>query len=411
MVVAGVNRERLAVRSRRVEGAPVVAVRAWLRAGSRVEATPGQALVSGRLLAEGTSRRSWREIAEAAEGRGASISSFGELELSGVSIDALAADWELAVDWAAELIQTPAFPEDRCAWAVRQAQGELAALADHPEAVTSWAFMDQLYSPHPAGRPPQGDAGSLGALDPDACRRFHRQASDAGVIVSVAGRIDAEAAERRVRERFAAFTGSAGLLAPPPAPAGAERRRQRPVPGDQAHVFLGCLTVPRAHPALTALRVLSVVLGSGGGLSGRIPHRLREREGLAYATHVDATAGAGLDRGRFMVYAGTSVATVERTIESVLDEVERLAADGVTDAELEEARAYLLGREPFRRETARQWAELMAAAVHYDLPLDSPEWVVERLNEVDREQVEAAAREYLQPDGIRITVGKPETEA
>lgn len=385
----------------------MVAVRAWLRGGSRTESVPGQALVSGRLLTEGTELRGWRVIAEAAEGRGMALTSFGDLELSGVSIDALAADWERAIDWAAELILTPSFPEERCAWAVRQAQGELASLADHPEASTNWAFLDQLHSPHPAGRPPQGNAESLAALDPGACRRFHDRSLDAGLIVSVAGRIDAAAVASHVHERFGDLVGGQGQLRTPPAPDGRVPRRTWPVTGEQAHVFLGRLTVARADPALAALRLLSVILGSGGGLSGRIPSRVRESEGLVYAAHVDAAAGAGLDRGRLMVYVGTSVETVDRAIECVREELHRLVVDGVTEDEVEEARAFLLGREPFRRETARQWADLMAAAVLYDLPLDSPEWVVERLMGVDRAQIEAVAREFLHPDGLRIMVGRP----
>ncbi len=401
--------ERLEVRGRHVDGAPVVAVRVWLRGGSRIESTPGQALVTGRLLTEGTAQRSWREIATAAEGRGMALAAFGDLELSGVAIDALAADWELAIDWSAEMVLTPAFPEERCAWAIRHAQGELASLADHPEASTSWAFMDQLYSPHPAGRPPQGDPASLASLDRLACRRFHERALAGGVIVTVAGPIDPAAAESRVRERFSELTGELGEHPSPPPPDAPEPRRDWPVPGEQAHLFLGRPTVARADPALPALRLLSVVLGAGGGLSGRIPYRVREREGLAYATHVDAAAGAGLDPGRFVAYVGTSVGSVTRAIECVREELATLIAEGVSEAEVEEARAYLLGREPFRRETARQWADLMAASVHYDLPLDSPEWVVERLRAVDRAQVEAAAREHLDPDGLFITVGAPAT--
>jgi zinc protease len=407
LVAAAVSGKRLRTRARRVEGAPVVAVRAWLRGGSREELTPGQALISGRLLSEGTAQRSWRDIAGAAEARGASVAAFGDLELRGLAIDALAADWELAVEWAAELVLESSFPEDRCVWARRQAEGELASLADHPDSSTSWAFLDQLYRPHAAGRPPHGDVESLGRLGPDHCREFHLRALEAGLVVSVAGLIDPEAARERVRQVFARTEGEARGHQPSPQPVGGEPRQNWPVKGDQAHVFLGKLTVPRGHEALPALRLLAVILGAGGGLSGRIPNRVREQEGLAYVTHVDTAAGAGLDRGRFVTYVGTAVETVDRTIEVVREELERLRDGGVTDAEVEEARAYLLGREPFRRETARQWADLMAAAVHYDLPIDDPEWVVDRLASVDREQIEQAARRFLDPEDLKITVGAP----
>ncbi len=387
----------------------MVAVRACLRAGGREAPLPGLGLVAGRLLSEGSAERSWRQIAQGAEDRGASIAAFGDLELQGLAIDALAADWQLAIDWAAELALEARFPEDRCEWAVRQAEGELASLADHPDASTGWAFRDQLYTPHPAALPPQGDARSLERVDAEACRAYHRRALEAGLIVTVAGPIDPELTERLVRDRFATITGPRSPLEGPPTPAGADPRRAWPVRGDQAHVFLGHLTVPRRHPDLAAMRFLSTILGSGGGLSGRLPFRVREREGLAYATHVDTVAGGGLDAGRFAVYVGTSPETVGRVEAAVGEELRRLLDEGVTDAEVEEARAYLVGREPFRRETARQWADLMVAAVHYGLPLDDPAWWAERLERVDREAIEAAARKHLRPAALKVTVGAPAT--
>jgi predicted Zn-dependent peptidase len=80
---------------------------------------------------------------------------------------------------------------------------------------------------------------------------------------------------------------------------------------------------------------------------------------------------------------------------------------GIEETELEEARAYLLGREPFRRETARQWADILTEAAHYGLPLDDPEQRKTELNALDKATVEAVARRHIRPDELRVTVGLP----
>src|SRR5215218_10624441 len=103
----------LPARVRRVEGAPVGAVRLGVRAGARVEPVPGQSLLTGRMLSEGTRTRDWLRIADEAEGKGMVLSSYGTFECHAVAVDALARDWELALEWAAELLLTPSFPEDR----------------------------------------------------------------------------------------------------------------------------------------------------------------------------------------------------------------------------------------------------------------------------------------------------------
>jgi zinc protease len=400
---------RLGVRVRRVEGAPVVAVRLVACGGARVETRPGQALVTGRALEEGSLRRDWRQIADEAESRGMMLSSFATFEGHGVNVDALAGDWELALDWGAELLLSPAFPEERCAWIAKQAAAELESLADEPEVKTSWGFLEQLYAPHPRQRPLQGNVASLEALTPADCAEFHRDAMGQRLIIAVAGVIDEEAVRRRLRGLFADLPPGRAPLPEPAPPAGLPgRRREVAIEAqDQAHLYVGQLTVPRRHPDYTALELLAVVLGSGAGLTGRIPARIREREGLAYTAHAQTVAGAGLDPGRLFAYLGTSPATVEQAERGVVEEISRLVEDGIEPAELEEARAYLLGREPFRRETARQWADLLLESEQYGIPLDDPARRGADLAALDRAAVASAARRHIRPDALSVTVGLP----
>lgn len=400
--------DRLTVRVRRVEGAPVVAVRLWFRAGARVETIPGQALLTGRMLTEGTRRRDWKKIADDAESKGMILSSYGTFECYGVTVDALARDWELALDWAAELLLEPAFPEDRCAWLAKQAAAELESLADQPDVKTAWRFLDQLYTPHPRRRPLHGNEESLLSLTPDDCIRFHQGALAQGVLATVAGVIDEEAVRERLLGLLSGFQVEPKPFPAPPEPAGTEERCFVETEAeDQAHLYIGHLTVPRNHPDFTALEVVSVVLGSGAGLTGRIPLRIREQEGLAYSAYAQTAAGAGLDPGRMVAYVGTSPATVEKAEKGVVEEIARLVEDGVREEELEEARSYLLGREPFRRETARQWADLLTEAAQYGLPLDDPDLRERELRALDLATVQEVIRRHIRPQDLRVTVGLP----
>lgn len=400
---------RLVVRTRRVAASPVVAVRAWVRGGARAERVPGQALITGRLLLEGTRRRDWRTIAEEAEARGMALHGFGAFEMHGIAIDALAADWERSLDWLAELLLEPAFPEDRCRFQARQAAGELESLADQAEVLTAWAFLEQLYTPHPLSRPLQGDAASLRGLVPADCAAFHAEALERGAIVSVAGAIDEEAVRARLERSLGDLGGEARPGPEPPAPQGtaASRREVATHAADQAHLYLGHLTIDRLDPDHAALDLLSVVLGAGAGLAGRIPQRIREQEGLAYTAVAACAAGASLDPGRLVVYVGTAPDKLARAERAAVEELESVLAAGLADQEVDDARGYLLGREPFRRETARQWAELMAESELFGLPLDDPEWLLAAYRGLDRPAVEAAAHRHLRPGDVKVTLGLP----
>lgn len=401
---------RLTTRVKRVGETPIVAVRLWLRGGARHEALPGEALLTGRLLAEGTRRRSWREIATQAEDRGMVLQSFATYESIGVTVDAMAEDWREALDWVAELALEPSFPGDRLAWLRRQAWGELESLMDQPEVRTGRAFLEQLYHPHPYGRALQGDAESLRRVAAEGCAALHRRALDWGGLLVVTGLIDEEAVARRIGALFGALAGGAPALPEVAAPSGlGAGHRTVAIAGetDQAHLYAGHLTVPRRHPDTVALAVLAVILGAGAGMSGRLPARIREKEGLAYHVDVATYAGAGLDPGRLVTYAATSSETAPAAERAIREELERLLADGIDDVELEEARSYLIGRDPFRRETARQWADLLAEAEFYGLRTDRPEWVIEQLRALGRRDVEEAARRWIRPAELKVTVGRP----
>jgi len=421
---------KVTIRVRRVPGAPVVGVRAWVSGGARVEEHPGQALVTGRSLSEGTVHRDWREIADASEALGAAIASSASFEAHGASVDVRSAHWREGLEWAVELLTEPSFPEERCRWMARQAASELDSLRDQPEARAGLAFLEQLYAPHPRSRPLQGSAESLERLGAAECRAFHDRALAAGgLTITVAGdfgreggldggrEVDEERVEAYLGELLtrvpvrSAWSAGAGS-APVPAPAEplglpeSHRRVDLP-PGDQAHLYAGCLTVHRAHPDRHALEVLGIVLGAGAGLTGRLPERVREREGLAYSVQVHALAGAGLDRGRLVVYVGTSPGTVAQAERAVTEELRRVVEEGVGADEVGEARSYLLGRDPFRRETARQWADLLSEALLYGVPEDDPAWSREELEAVGVDEVVAAARRHIDLARLKVTVGVP----
>lgn len=391
---------------------PSVALRIWLPGGQLTEPTPGLALACGRLLTEGTAARTWDRIVEAAERRGMDVGGVGGAEIIGLSIDALAADWREALDLGCELALGAIFPADRCEWVRRRTAAELESLAEQPEVLAGWAFMEQLYGAHPWSRPRQGDPTSLESIATASCAAFHRESMTRGLIVSVVGDLDEEAARELLERRLGAVAppGEGGGPKPlPPAPRAAEpSRREVELPdADQAQVLLGHLTVPLAHPDFVALELASVVLGSGPGLVGRIPERVRERDGLAYAASVGTASGAGSAPGRFVVHAGTAPERVEQLIAAVREELARLLGYGIRPEELEEARRFLLGSDPFRRETARQLAVLQAQAALLGVPVDHADWLIRSVEALDRAAVESAVRRHLHPDRLVVTVGLP----
>lgn len=409
LVQPAVGGRRLVVRVRRVEGMPVVAARMVLRGGARAETKPGQSLITGRMLAEGSRHRDYQRINREAEDLGMLVQSFATYESIGVAVDSLAADWRQALAWLAELVLEPSFPRDRFDWLRRQAAGELDSMMDQPEARASRSFLRQLYGDHPYGRPLQGDAESLAQLRVEDCAGFHQRALGMGALVTVAGEIDEDQVEAHLADLLAPLAGRAGTedVAPALAVSTPERCEVEAGEADQAHLFAGHLSVRLADPDLPLLELAGVALGAGAGLSGRLPERIREREGLAYQVGVAIAAGAGLDPGRLTVYVGTSPSSLAQAETAVREEFVRLLEGGLSPTEVEEARAYLVGREPFHRETARQWVARLAEAEFYGLPSDQPDALAQRLRGVTAADLQPVLQRHIRPQDLHLTIGLP----
>jgi predicted Zn-dependent peptidase len=104
-------------------------------------------------------------------------------------------------------------------------------------------------------------------------------------------------------------------------------------------VAVGFRGVAREDPDREAFDVVNHVLG--GGMSSRLFDEIREQRGLAYAVY--SSTSAYQDAGALTVYAGTNPNQADQVLDLIEAELARLAADGITDDELDVAKGYLTG--------------------------------------------------------------------
>ena len=380
-----------------------------LPGGERLAELPGQALATGRMLCEGTEVLTWDEIASRTEERGIELFGGAGFDVHGVSVDALAEDWREAIDWTARTLLEPSFPETRLEWLRGRTLAELASWSERPDAAAELALLHQLYGEHPRAHLLEGTENGLLELSPQACRRFHRAALGRGLVIAVAGPIDRHRVAEHVRRALRLPRLERPIDEDPvPLDRRPADRRSVTVRGEQGHLLLGALTVPRAHPDWPALELLGVALGDGPGLAGRLPARVRERDGLAYTVSVDTLEAAGVDPGRLVVRLSTTTASLAPAESAVRDELSRLVETGVGEEELASGVAFLAASEAFGRETPAQWARLLVEAELLGMPVDDVDWVVDGWRQLTPESVRDVCRRWLLPQDLQVVVGVPD---
>jgi zinc protease len=116
---------------------------------------------------------------------------------------------------------------------------------------------------------------------------------------------------------------------------------------------------------------------------------------------------ANVVEGPLFVRAGVSPANVDRAIASIDAELTRLRADGLTQAELDDSRNYLVGSMPRSLETNAGIASFLQANDFFELGLDYDVRLPELLGRVTLDDANAAALRAVDPARATIVIAGP----
>ncbi|WP_285116220.1 pitrilysin family protein [Leifsonia sp. fls2-241-R2A-40a] len=225
---------------------------------------------------------------------------------------------------------------------------ELSMAEDDPGDVANERMFQAVLGDHPLGRPIGGRPDTIHAATRDGVWEHYRaNYRPQDLVVTAAGAVDHDLLVAGVENALTSAGWDLDLAATPVSRRGAVPaviQRGTPLitvqrPTEQANLFVGMPGILATDPRRTTMSVLNSVLG--GGMSSRLFQEVRERRGLAYAVY--SFSGSYSDAGVFGLYAGCAPAKARQVTELMLEELRRLAADGVTPDELRRAVGQLSG--------------------------------------------------------------------
>jgi predicted Zn-dependent peptidase len=260
-------------------------------------------------------------------------------------------------------------------------------------------FADAVYAHHPLGRRISGTPDTISALTRDQIHAFYRGRYVAPtIVVAAAGNLDHTEVVDRVTAAFArspyfspAGVPAAGRPVQPLVPVASGLVNVQNKDTEQAHVVLGCAGLTRHDERRFALGALNNVLG--GGMSSRLFQQIRERRGLAYSVYSYTSQYA--DSGLFAVYAGCAPGKVDEVLALTRDELAKVAAEGVTDAEVARGKGMLKGSLVLGLEdTGSRMSRLGKGEMLYSDML-TVDGLLARIDAVSPEDVRAVAADVL----------------
>ena len=380
-----------------------VCVGVWIGTGSRSE-TPDQNGLSHfieHMLFKGSATRSAEEIARSVDSIGGNLDAFTAKELVCYNTKVLDEHLPLAFDVLSDLVLHPLFREEDIEKEKGVILEELKMEVDNPDYLVHELFSSNFWRDHALGRPILGTRQTVKAFTREKMLEYYRSVySPSNLLITAAGNLEHERLEALARDCFEALEPY-NPPAPQPIPKTHARitlKHKKEL--EQVHLCLGVPCYPVSHEQRFACYVMNNLLG--GGMSSRLFQNIRERQGLAYSVFSDLNPYR--DTGCLSVYAGTSLESARKVVDSVLKEFRQLKHDGIPPDELRRGKDHLKGSLMLSLESTSSRMSNLARQELYFQHFFTLDELVDRIEAVTAAEVQDIAQTFFDQDLIALTV-------
>jgi zinc protease len=275
----------------------------------------------------------------------------------------------------------------------------------NPASLAARKFMEVAFGDHPYSRQANGTLESVAKIEVADLKDYVRRVLAKDTLkIAVVGDVDPATLGRLLDSTFGGLPAKASL-APVPDVEAAKPPQRAFIPLDvpQTVVTFGGPGFRRDDPKFMAAYVVNHILG-GGGLSSRLYREVREKRGLAYSVYESLL---WMDHSAvFIGNTGTRADRAGETVEAVNEEIRRIAQEGPTQKELDEAKSYLKGSQMLALDTS---SKLASALLQYQLdrlPIDYIEKRNAIIDAVTLDDAKNAAQRLWGQGLVTVVVGR-----
>lgn len=390
---------------------PLVAMSAVFRGGLLAESRQNNGItrLMAKTLLKGTKTRTAEQIADEIEAVGGSISSDAGNNSFTVSVDVTKPDLKLGAELLADVLLNATLPEKAVA---REKEVQIAGIRQEDEQPTTIArniLRQALFQQHPYALRGNGSVESVQKLTQKELLEFRdRYLVAKNGVVSVFGNVNAAEVKKLFEELLGKMKpGTLGLADAKPPPTltkveSVEERKDK----TQGVIMVGYrgtdLFSKDRHP-------LELIDEASSDLGSRFFIRIREQMGLAY--FVGATQLQGLVSGLFAFYLGTDPQKIEPVKTALLDEIRRLANDGLTNEELARAKKKLIGQQQIALQSNDSFGYQCALDELYGLGFDYYKKLEHDVEAVTLEDIKLVAAKYFRDQPYVMATVRPSVSA
>ncbi|ODA43699.1 Zinc protease [Thermodesulfovibrio sp. N1] len=282
-------------------------------------------------------------------------------------------------------------------------------MEEDPSYIAHKNFFKKLFGEHPYGRPIEGEPEKLKDLTRQDIVKFYEKFYKPNrMIFSFVGDIDEKELKDKIEKYILPWQGEIydRQIVPP-----VFQKRDKPLELKinrkdltQSTIVLGFEGISRKDPDFFATSLMNYVLG-GGGLTSRLAKKVREEKGLAYSIY--STFTPYLLNGAFYIEVKTKAENTDNVVKMVTEELKNMVNKGLTEEELKEAKAFLVGSFPLRIDTMKKINEFLPLMDFYQLGDDYIKRYPEYIEKVSIEDIKRVSERIINYKSFILSVVGP----
>jgi predicted Zn-dependent peptidase len=392
--------------TRRIPQIRSVSLGIWVSVGARDEIASENGLSHfiEHMVFKGTQRRTAFQIAREFDASGGYTNAFTSMESTCYHAKVLDTHLHTMVDILSDIFLNSLFDAEEVERERTVILQEIGMVEDNPDDYIHHLSGRNFWGDNPLGRSILGKPENVLGFDTDTIRSFfHRLYQPERIVISAAGNLEHDHLVALLAPAFETIRPGNGFP-------------ERHTPGgrfdagihtkdlEQAHLCMLTQGYAITAPQRFALSLLNTILG--GNMSSRLFQEVRERRGLAYSVY--SFINAYVDTGIYGIYAGVAPQNIAQTVAVVLEQLDRLRKDPVSDTELQAAKEFSKGNLLLASESNdNQMVRLAQNDINFGryVPLQE---VVDQIEQVQKEEIRELALDLFRPGRIALTLLGPD---
>lgn len=330
----------------------IVAMSIYAKGGCFLEKIAGTADVTASVMLKGTQKYSSLELAQMLEENGIKISPSASADSFSIDVLTTKAQLPKTLELLNEVVNNATFDDYEIGKTITTKLNSIKESRDVPMNLALEEYRSLIFEGSVYSNGPKLYEKTLPKIQrEDIVEYYNTIFNPKNMVISIDGNVNTNDVAGQLSEMFqpkncAEFDYSA--YASKIYPITAKTVVQNIADLKTAWIIMGWQAAGvQSQKDSATLQVINAILGSG--MSSRLFRNVRDQEGLAY--QIGSSYSPKILKGAFTLYIGTNPKTAELAREKMLDEINRMKTEFVSDKELQEAKDKILGNYVLSQET------------------------------------------------------------